>query len=828
MNFDHNTLRLPISEIISEIQSHLSDNNTLIIHAPPGAGKSTIIPLTLIHEPWLKSKKILMLEPRRLAARTIAMRMASLLGEDVGETVGYRIRFENRVSNKTRIEVVTEGILTRMLHSDNELHDVGIVLFDEFHERSIHADVALALCRESQQVLRNDLRIAIMSATLNVEELQTLLHTKCISSKGRQYPVEIKYCGESDMLLIPELTAKIVVQAAKEQDGDILVFLPGEAEIKKCAELLKHSLRGVRIHPLYGMLPPNKQYAAIMPDKHGTRKVVLASSIAETSLTIEGVSTVVDSGYGRTLKFNANSGLSKLDTIEIAQDSADQRAGRAGRLGPGVCYRMWTKASQERKPAHRIPEIMESDLASLVLDLAHWGVDSIENMCWLTPPPRGHVMQAQEILKLLDAYDNGTLTHHGKEIHALPCHPRISHMLIKARNEGTIALATDVAALLEERDPLPREAGIDISLRIEALRKQRQEKRLQRQMQRVEKVAESYRKLFAIDADNASFDPYEVGLLLVHAYPERIACASPGNNAMFQLANGRYATAGHKDDLAHESWLAIAHMHTNDKNGRIFLAAPINPKDLAPLVKQEEVIAWDFRKDRLQTSIDLRIGSIVLKSTPLTSPNENEVLEALSKAIEKDGERLLHFSYEVAQWQNRVLSLRAWNKNEVWPDVSTAELIRTNKQWLLPYVGKVRNIDHFRALNLKEILHYSLPVENQSTLEALAPSKIEVPSGSKIQLEYQSDSSAPILAVRLQEVFGMLNTPVINNGKNTVLLHLLSPGFKVVQITADLPSFWEHAYFDVKKDLKARYPKHVWPDDPKNEKATNKTKNRKT
>jgi ATP-dependent helicase HrpB len=716
LSFNPLSINLPVREIIPDVQEHLKQSNTLIVNAPPGAGKSTLLPLALIDAPWLKGKKILMLEPRRLAARTIAERMASLLGEQVGESVGYRIRFENKVSSKTKIEVLTEGILTRFIHNDNSLEGVGLVIFDEFHERSIHADVAMALCREAQQRLRPDLRIMVMSATLDMPQLTQLLKAPAVQSQGKQYPVDIIYTGEADPYLLPEMTAKVVSRAIKEQDGDTLVFLPGEADIRQCESLLKRELKGFVIHPLYGMLPAGKQYSAIMPDKTGKRKVVLATSIAETSLTIEGIKIVVDSGFGKTSRFDPQSGLSRLVTQRISKDSADQRAGRAGRLSPGTCYRMWSESIQETMTEHRIPEIMEADLSSLVLDMAQWGIVDPHQLTWLTPPPKATLAQAVETLHQLNALENGRITEHGKKIHALPCHPRIAHMLLMAQKEDRLPLATDLAALLEERDPLKREAGIDINLRIEALRRFRKEKGKGKQLAKIEKVAASYRKLFNIQEDNGEQDPYETGVLLAHCHPERIAFARPGNNAQFQLANGKYASTSHKDELAHESWLAIANMDAREGMGKIFLASPLNPKDLAPLVKEQEVITWDTEDGTLKASKDLRIGSIVLKSKPLPIPDERYRIKAISDAIKKEGQDLLPFTEEVKQWQAKILQLKKSEPQAGWPDVSTSTLLLTNYEWLRPYLTDIEHPDDLYKLDLLEILQTFLTKEQKERL----------------------------------------------------------------------------------------------------------------
>ena len=822
MSFNQYTTDLPVTDIINEVKLHLSKHNTLIVNAPPGAGKSTLLPLTLLDEPWLAGKKIIMLEPRRLAAKTIAVRMADLWGDKVGDSIGYRVRFENRVSAATRIEVVTEGILTRMLHSDNALEGVGLVIFDEFHERSIHADVAMALCREAQQILRPDLRMMVMSATLNMSQLTTLLNAPVAVSKGRQYPVDVIYVGGQDEVLLPEVTSRVIIKAVNEHEGDLLVFLPGEGEIRKCAELLKRDLSTFAIHPLYGHLPQQEQYLAIVPNKFGKRKVVLATSIAETSLTIEGIKIVVDTGFGRFSKFDPKSGLSRLETLPISRDSADQRAGRAGRLSAGVCYRMWTAATHQRLAEQRIPEIMEADLAALVLDLAQWGITNIEQLTWLSPPPKTAVAQAIDTLTNLNALENGRITEHGKHLHQLACHPRIAHMLLKAKEDNAVALASDIAAILEERDPLPKETGIDINLRIEALRRARQNNGLGNKFIRIEKVAESYRRMLNAQPDNGPVDVFETGLLLAFAYPERIAFARPGNNAQFQLANGKYATAGHRDDLAHEPWLAVAHIDTRDGLGKIFMASPLNPKDLLPMVKEKQVITWDTRRGGLIASKDLRIGSIVLQSKPLPNPDESYLQVAISNAIKTEGEQLLSFDEKMQQLQNRILSLRKWNPNEGWPEVSTSTLLLNNSDWLMPYLINIKKPEDFKKINLHDALLNSLDWDMQQSLSELVPTKINVPSGSAIEVIYLPNGETPILSVRLQEVFGLADTPMVNHGKISVVMHLLSPGFKPVQVTSDLRSFWNNTYYEVKKELQRRYPKHAWPDEPWEAKAVAK------
>ncbi len=812
MPFNPFTTDLPVREIIPDVKEQLAARNTLIVQAPPGAGKSTLLPLALLEELWLANQKIIMLEPRRLAARTIAERMAFLLGEEVGQTVGYRIRFENRTSAQTRIEVVTEGILTRMLHTDNALAGVGLVIFDEFHERSIHADVAMALSREAQRTRRPDLRLLVMSATLDMPTLSGLLQAPVVQSQGRQYPVETVYTGDLDESLLPELTARTVQRALSEKTGDVLVFLPGEGDIKKVEGILRRQLsREVAIHPLFGMLPPNKQYAAIMPDRNGKRKVVLATSIAETSLTIEGVSVVVDTGYGKTSRFDPNSGLSRLETIRISKDAADQRAGRAGRLGPGTCYRLWTPDTHARLAPHRTPEILEADLASLVLDLAAWGILDVNQLTWLSPPPKAALLQATETLHQLNALEHGRITQHGRKMHAVPTHPRIAHMLLAAAETDQLTLATDIAAILEERDPLPRDAGIDINLRIEALRRYRQENVGGKGLKKIEKIAAQYRRMFQnIPPDNGTVDPYETGVLLAYCYPERIACARPGNNAQFQLANGNYAQAGHRDDLAHDPWLAVANLDARQGMGKIFLASPLNPKDLAPLVKKQETITWDTTDGELTASMDLRIGSIVLQRKPLPTPDDKHRVLAISEAIKREGESLLHFTEAVNQWQNRVLSLRKWRPQESWPDVSTPTLLITNYEWLTPYLQEAEVPEDLLKIDLLPILQLQLTTDQTARLAQLAPQQVLLPDSSTMELEYTPNGAPPRLEIRLQNVLAWPESPTVDEGEMNVELQLLTPDLKLLAVVPDLKSFWPKEYISLLPTLKANFPGINW------------------
>ena len=813
-DFDPNSFDLPVAEIIPAVKKSLSATPTIIIQAPPGAGKSTLLPLALLDEPWLAGKKILLLEPRRLATKSIAQRMANMLGEELGQTVGYRIRFDTCISTSTRLEVITEGILTRMLHQDNALEDVGMVIFDEFHERNLFSDVGLALCREVQQVLREELRVVLMSATIDSEQLSKLLQAPVIQSKGRQYPVEVNYLQEVDEYAIGEDAARQIIPLTKQHPGDFLVFLPGQGDIRKAEEVLKRALPSDLIVPLFGQLNFSEQQRAILPHPSGKRKIVLATDIAETSLTIEGVTVVVDTGFVKSNRFDARSGLSKLELHRISKDSADQRSGRAGRLAAGHSYRLWSKGTQAQLADFRIPELLDADLTPLVLDMLVWGKKDIRSMTWLNPPPISALVSAEKVLEAIEGLDQGNLTSNGKELHQVPAHPRIAHMLLYAKKANLLPLATDIAAILEEKDPLASQSGVDLNLRIEGLRRFRGQVNGAFAYKKIDKVAGQYRKLFSVVPENSPVDPWATGLLLAYAYPERIAAARPGNNAQFQLANGKIAQLGHKDDLAHESWLAVAHLDARDGMGKIWMAAPLNPKDLAPMLKTKEVLEWDRKKGGLQAHAEIRIGAIVLGNRPLPKVNPELAVQLLLETLKEEGRFLLDWSDAVFGLIARVQSLAIWHPEQDWPDWDVDSLCANAANWLEPYLIGITKNEELKKLNLSQFLYHSLSFEQQQDLEKKAPTSLQVPSGSEVPISYQEDGSAPRLAVRLQELFGMLETPKVNEGRNPILIELLSPGYKPVQLTQDLKSFWTSGYFEVKKELKQRYPKHSWPDDP--------------
>lgn len=815
----------PINEIIPQLKVTLEKEKVIILQAPPGAGKSTILPLELFNESWLNNKKILMLEPRRLAARSVANRMASLLNEDIAETVGYRVRFENRVGKNTRIEVVTEGILTRMLQHDNSLENVGLVIFDEFHERSLNADLALALCLQAQQILRNDLRILIMSATLDGTKLSSLLNNApVITSAGKQYPVEIKYLNSDEKSALPVRMSKAIGQAFKEQQGDLLAFFPGAGEIQRTQQLLEDSNISASIYPLYGDLSFQKQQEAILPHPQGKRKIVLSTSIAETSLTIEGITTIIDSGFSRVPVFDARSGLTKLETVKVTKDAADQRAGRAGRLGPGVCYRLWSEGSHIHLNANRKPEILDADLAPVMLELYEWEIKNINELLWINIPPVGNVSQAKELLEQLGAVKENKITGRGKQMLQMPTHPRIAHLLIEAKlwqeNDPEIkyaSLATDIAALLEERDPLQKEAGTDITLRIEELRKWRNGEYAnadKRALERIERLAQSWRKLLKTEINNSAPDCYAVGKLLAAAYPERIAKRIDKNGLRYRLSNGRIVKISEIDPLHREEYLAIAQLDAGTNEGKIFSAAALDPSDLKDLATEKQNVSWDKERGMITATLEKSVGGIVLESKPVIKINDELRIQIICKTIREQGLKMLNWDDPQKELQARILSLRKWRSEENWPDVSNEYLLETLEDWLAPYLNNINKQTELQKLNFTQILRSVLPWELEQKLNSLAPAAIEVPTGSMIKLNYYNDGSKVEMAVRLQEVFGLFETPTVNEGKVKVLMQLLSPGYKPVQVTQDLHSFWNKTYFEVRKDLLSRYPKHHWPLDP--------------
>jgi ATP-dependent helicase HrpB len=824
--------RLPIDDVLPALRAALAERHEAVLEAPPGAGKTTRVPLALLDEPWLAGQSILMLEPRRLAARAAAERLASELGEKVGETVGYRIRLDSKVGPRTRIEVVTEGILARRLQDDPALDGVGLVIFDEFHERSLDADLALALTLNGRELLRGEppLKVLLMSATLEGERLSALLgQAPVVSSEGRMHPVEIRWGapwqpGERSEPRV----VQTVLQALADGPGSLLVFLPGQAEIRRVHEQLEDSLAGrpeVLLCPLHGELELPAQRAAIQPAPAGKRKVVLATNIAETSLTIDGVRVVVDAGLARVPRFDPASGMTRLDTQRISRASATQRAGRAGRLEPGVCYRLWSQTQHEQLAAYGAAEILAADLAGLALQLARWGVTPAE-LAWLDLPPAAAYAQGRDLLARLGALDErGALNAHGQAMAELPAHPRIAHLLLRGQALGLGALAADLAALLGERDIL-RGGGADLHSRMSLLAGESRASAGSRGgVQRARQLARQFRGYLRGKADEAVADPEHprwLGALLAFAYPDRVARQRGKGGGDYRLANGRAALFGEPDALMKHEWLVIADLGSRQgqRDERIYLAADLDPalfdSVLAEQVSVREELEWDEREGVLRAERQRRVGELVLSREALTGLDEAARGRALLGLVRRKGLELLSWTPELRQWQARVVLLRRLDLQQKddseWPDLSDAALLASLEDWLLPYLGKVSRLSHFATLDLPGMLAGLLPWPLPQRLDELAPKHLQVPSGSRIAIDYSE--TPPVLAVRLQELFGLAATPRIAGGRQSVLLHLLSPARRPVQVTQDLASFWANTYAEVKKDLKGRYPKHYWPDDP--------------
>ncbi len=836
---------LPIEDALPALRAQLAAHPNVVLQAPPGAGKTTMVPLALLNEPWLAGRSILILEPRRLAARAAAARMAELVGESVGETVGFRIRFETRVSRATRIEVLTEGILTRRIQVDPALENVGLVIFDEFHERHLQTDLALALALDAQRGLREDLKILVMSATLDVQAVaQALSDAPIVTSEGRQYPIDVHYLPRDPDGPLPETVASNVRRAFAAHQGDLLAFLPGGGEIRRLADMLRGdpTLAGVQVHALYGDLPKEAQDQAIRPDAAGARKIVLATPIAESSLTIEGVRIVVDAGYARAPRFDAVSGLTRLETVRVSKQSAEQRAGRAGRLAPGVCYRLWSETTQRGLVARSQPEILSVDLAPLALELAQWGAD-VSALTWLDPPPAPALAQARALLRELDAIDNdGRITDTGRAMATLPLHPRLAHMLRAAQRLDLAALACDVAALLVERDILRREAArqsCDVHDRIEALIAFREQGRAVAQARgadagacaRVEQAAAQWRRLLRVPtaAKREHSPPQDVGLLLALAYPDRIAQQREAQSARYRLANGKGARLACEDHLRNSAYLVAASLDAGRAEGVIYLGAPVEPgalrAHLAAHIRTEDRVYWDEQQEAVVASREERLGELVMESRRLEEAAPEQRQAAMLAGVFRLGIEALPWTPETRDLQARVLSLRHWLPEEGWPDLSDAALAATLDQWLTPYLSGMSRRQHLARLDLSAILQDRLDWQQRQRLEAYAPTHLEVPSGSRLRLRY-TPGAAPALAVKLQEMFGLADTPRVAGGRIPVTLHLLSPAQRPIQVTQDLRGFWERTYTEVKKELKGRYPKHPWPDDPWNATPTARARRR--
>ena len=809
---------LPAAAIAEQLNAALSERHAAVVVAPPGAGKSTLLPLTMLKA--LPEGRIIMLEPRRMAARQVAMRMAQLLDEPVGRTVGYQVRFERKVSAKTRIEVVTEGILSRRMTDDPTLDGVSCIIFDEFHERSLQTDLTFCLARQVRDILRPNLNLVVMSATIDAAPICRAIGATEITCSGKMFPVDIVHANADPApSQIADAVAAAVSRAHREHDGDILAFLPGQADIMRCAERLADSLGPTTICPLYGNLPADRQQAAIAPSPEGQRKVVLATPIAETSITIEGVRIVVDSGYCRQLVYDATTGLSHLETVRISRDMARQRAGRAGRVAPGICYELWTAATDLRMDEDRQPEILYADLTPMALDIAAFGETDIQAMPWLTPPPEGSLREAQDELRLLHALTHdGHITALGRRMAALPCHPRIARMMVQGNDRRRKALACDVAAILEEKDVMnANEVYTSLLLRVTALRDARRNRHLG-PWGRIAKIAAEYARMANVDTDNSYVDGEEIGALVASGYPERIAMAM-GHNGDYRLANGSTVSLAPDDPLAGYSWIAVAALHAGSHGrGRAFLAAPVNINDIDDLTTWYDNITWITHQGGIVAQREQRIGQLVVQTKPLTDLDKDRLTTIVCNAVAKEGQGLLDWNDDVHTLQLRVALVARWHPELSLPDLSTNRLLQHPETWLPFWISKNGRImtttAELHKIDLTQVLWNILTYEQQQTLDRLAPMRIGVASGRQIKVRYRVGTDVPVVSVRLQECFGMTDTPTVDDGRVPVLMELLSPGFKPVQLTSDLRSFWQSAYFDVRKELRRRYPKHAWPEDP--------------
>jgi ATP-dependent helicase HrpB len=838
---------LPIDEILPRLREVLGSASGVVLQAAPGAGKSTVVPLALLEEPWAAGKRLIMLEPRRLAARAVAQRMAATLDERVGDTVGYRMRLDTQVSKRTRIEVVTEGVLTRMLQSDPSLEGVAAVIFDEFHERSLQADLGLALTLDARDTLAPELKLVVMSATLDGARVAALLgDVPVVTAEGRTFPVETRFVGKSAPLL-PDPTAprgtsessekavaQIVLNALEEEHGDVLVFLPGAREIRRVQSILQERVQAssVLILPLFGDLSAGEQDAALAPTAGGQRKVVLATNIAETSLTIPGVRVVVDSGLVRRSLFDPATGMSRLETQRISRASADQRQGRAGRVEPGVCYRAWSESAQRSLAPFSQPEIAEADLTPLALDLANWGVRDAGDLRWLDPPPAAMLASARDLLAHLGALDNqGRITAHGREMAQLGVHPRLAHMLLRARALGAMATAADLAALLSERDLLrgaPGSRDTDVRSRLDVFRRDSAPAGVGARppdahldwgaFQRAKKMSRDLLRRLSGDRQPPARDDGAVGVLLALAYPDRIGRRRPGADARYTLANGRGAHFADTQSLGRQEFIVAVDLDDRERDARILLAAPLGKADIeeqfADRIVRGESVEWSSRDQAVIARRVARFDAVVLDDHPLPEIPADAARAAMLAGVRELGIAALNWTREARELQARMEFARRWAPDASdWPAVDDESLAASFEQWLAPWLDGVTRKEHLSRVSLTEALRALMSWDQQRTLDEVAPSHLEVPTGSRIRIDYL-DESAPVVAVRLQEVFGLEKTPLIGGGRVPVTFKLLSPAQRPVQVTRDLAGFWRGSYADVRKDMRGRYPKHYWPENP--------------
>lgn len=824
---------LPIQAILPDVTAALSRAANLVVQAPPGSGKTTVLPLALLDESWSQRGRIIVLEPRRLAARMAARRMAALLGEAVGETVGYRVRLDSKVGPKTRLELNTDGVFLRRLQRDPELQGISAVLFDECHERGLESDVALALCLETQAALRPDLKLIAMSATLDAAPFAKLMGANdipcpVVTGEGQSFPVETLWRPVPPQVRLDAAVTDTVWQALTETEGDMLVFLPGVAEIRRVENLLQDARlpAGVQVFPLYGDLPGPQQDLALQPSPPGQRKIVLSTSIAESSLTIEGVRVVVDSGYMRQPRFSPSTGMAKLETIRVSQASADQRRGRAGRLGPGKAYRLWAEAAHGGLTKFTAPEIAVTDLTPLALDLAAWGVRDANALPWLDAPPAAAMTYARNLLQDLGALDaEGAITAHGRAMVDLPLHPRLAHMVIRGHAMGQGGQACALAALLGERDiakvpkGTPRDADLRWRLEIVAGESERDTtphglRVDMTAVRQIRKLAGDWRRQIGAKPHAGSVE--EAGLLVALAYPDRIAKRRSAGS--FLLSGGRGAKLDALDALSSQEYLAIAEVDGAQADARVFLAAPLSEAEietqLGDAIQSRDLVEWDERSEAVLARRQRRLGALVLQEKPLRDPPVEAIRTALLEAIRKRGIGILPWTEGLRQWQARIALLRRHlPRASDWPDMSDAALTERLTEWLGPYLDGLTKLSQLAGINLHAALTGQFDYAQQKLLEAEAPTHWRVPTGSNIALDYAS-GDVPVLAVRLQEMFGHADTPTVAGGAVKLLLHLLSPARRPLQVTSDLAGFWQSSYRAVRAEMRGQYPKHDWPENP--------------
>ncbi len=815
----------PVDDVLPALKDALRARNAAVLVAQPGAGKTTRVPLALLGEPWVNGRRILVLEPRRIAARAAASFMAGSIRERLGDTVGLRVRFGSKVSAKTKVEMITEGVFTRLVLDDPELKGVAAVIFDEFHERSLDADLGLALALDAQRGLREDLRILVMSATLDGARIAKLLgDVNVIQSEGRAFPVETKYLGRDARVPIHQAMADALTRVAANESGSILAFLPGVGEIRRTADFLSERIRDntIDIVPLYGALDSDVQDKAIEPSPEGRRKIVLATSIAETSITIEGVRVVVDSGLARVPRFEPDLGLTRLETVRVSRAAADQRRGRAGRTGPGVCYRLWDEEQTRSLLPFATSEILAADLTSFVLDLAQWGVRDPSTLTWLDPPPGAAMQEAKALLASLGAIDeSGMITPLGGKLAKLPLHPRLAAMIVAAAEVEQALLAAEIAAVVSERglggnDP-------DLSHRISEFRRDRSRR------------GEEARNLARRWAESAGgkireLAPAQAGALLAFAYPDRVAKARSERGGAFLLANGRGAKVEQTSALAREEYLAVAEIAGAAQEGRILLAARISEAEIlahfAARIEQTEEAVFDPKARAVRGRSAKKYLALVFSERPLKVEASDETARALAAGIATLGVDQLPFSAGAARWLERVRFLRT-AEGEEWPDVSEQALAARIQEWLAPFLAGKTALGEISAGDVSNALHALLPHELARRLDLEAPDRFTAPTGSELAIDYAAEAG-PTISVKVQELFGLSQHPAVAAGKIPLVLSLLSPAGRPIQVTRDLPAFWRGSWADVKKEMRGRYPKHVWPDDPASATPTRRAKPRGT